>query len=106
MRIYILALATGAALALASPAFAQMGLSAATGPGGAVPSQNQYQYLPNDHSLPQSYVKQVTALSYRTVELRAEDGGKLTPEHLASLQRELNQLKRQYHVTSSLRIRA
>jgi hypothetical protein len=106
MRIYTLALATGAALALASPAFAQMGLSVPMGPGGAVPSQNQYQYLPNDHSLPQSYVKKVTALSYRTLELRAEDGGKLTPEHRASLQHELDQLKREFRVTSSLRIKA
>jgi hypothetical protein len=106
MRTHIPALATGAALALAAPAHAQMGPMSPMGPGGTVPSQNQYQYLPNDHSLPQGFVKQVTALSYRTLELRAEDGGKLTPEHLASLQRELDQLKRQYHVTSSLRIRA
>jgi hypothetical protein len=104
MRIRVLALTAGAALALAAPAFAQMGLGAPLGPGSI--NQNTYQYIPNDRSLPQGYVKKVTALSYKTLELRAEDGGKLTPEHLASLQRELNAITRQYRVWADFRIKA
>jgi hypothetical protein len=104
MRICVVVLAAGAALALTAPAFAQMGLSPQIGPGST--NQNTYQYIPNDRSLPQGYVKKVTALSYKTLELRAEDGGKLTPEHLTSLQRELNALARQYRVRADFRIKA
>jgi hypothetical protein len=105
MRIFVLVLATGAALMLAAPVFAQ-----SSGPGAAQigpdSGTNNSQYLQEDRSLPQAYVKKVTALSYRTLELRAEDGGKLTPEHRASLQQELDQLKREYRVRTGLRIRA
>jgi hypothetical protein len=105
MRICVLALAAGAALALPTPGFSQM--AGYPGPQSFMDgSQNGHQYLPNDHALPQAYLKKVTALSYRTLELRAEDGGKLTPEHLASLQRELNALARQYRVRADFRIKA
>jgi hypothetical protein len=50
-------------------------------------------------------VKKITALSYRTLALRTEDGGKLTPEHLARLQRELTHLKREYRVVDDRRIK-
>jgi hypothetical protein len=104
MRIRTLALAAGSALALAAPAFAQMGNMAPMGPSSV--NQNRDQYLQEDRSLPQAYVKKVTALSYRTLEIKAEDGGRLTPEHAATLQRELDQLQRQYRVRADLRINA
>jgi hypothetical protein len=100
MRNLVFTLAAGAAITLSGPAFAQM---ASIGPGSG---KNNSQYLPEDRSLPSAYVKKVTALSYRTLELRSEDGGKLTPEHRAELQQELNQLKHDYHVGIELRIKA
>ncbi|THD68156.1 hypothetical protein [Phenylobacterium sp.] len=99
MRICVLALTAGAALALTTPAFAQMGL-------GSIPSQNQYQYIPDELGFPPGYVKQVTALSYRVLETKAEDGGRLTPEHAASLQQELDALNREFHVRPPFRIRS
>ena len=69
-------------------------------------SQASRQYNLNDHALPPAYVKKLTALSYRTLELRAEDGGRLTSEHRATLQHELDDLKREYHVWPELRIAA
>ena len=105
MRIRVLAFAGAVAIALATPAFAQMG--GYPGPQSYMDGrQASSQYNLNDHALPQAYVKKVTALSYRTLELRAEDGGTLTPEHLTTLQRELDGLKREYHVVAGLRIAA
>ena len=103
MRTQVLALAAGAAVAFSGPALAQMGGMMPMGPGSGT---NDAQYLQEDRSLPPAYVKQVTALSYRTLELRAEDGGKLTAEHRASLQRELDRLNREYRVRGDLRIKA
>jgi hypothetical protein len=97
MRICVLALAAGAALA--APAFAQMGL-------GSMPSQNQHQYVPDDRSFPPAYMKQVTALSYRVLEIKAEDGGRLTAEHAVALQRELDALNREFHVRPPFRVRS
>jgi hypothetical protein len=100
MRTDLLAHASAGTLILAAPACAQM---APIGPGSGM--QNQYQDLPDGNGLPPAYVKKITALSYRTLALRTEDGGKLTPEHLAGLQRELTHLKRKYRVVDDRRIK-
>ncbi len=105
MRTQILILMSAAALALAAPAFAQ-GSVAGGGQLGPGMGTNNSQYLQEDRGLPQAYVKQVTALSFRALELRAEDGGRLTSEHRTSLQRELDRLKREYRVRSDLRVKA
>ncbi len=49
-------------------------------------------------------MKKVTALSYRTLEIKAEDGGRLSPEHAAALQNELTLLQRQYRIRADFRI--
>jgi hypothetical protein len=108
MRIGVLALATGAVLALTAPAFAQMGSMGQMGQMslGGMPSLTPYQYGPGDQTLSRDYVKKVTALSYRVLALRAQDGGELTPEHLGGLRRELDQLKRRYHVVADFQVSA
>ena len=106
MRTSVLALAAGAALALTGPAFAQMMMGGYPGPTSSMDgSQAAYQYN-HERDLPAAYVKKLAALSDKILQMRAEDGGKLTPEHLDSLQHELVQLKRQYHVAADLRVRA
>ena len=103
MRICVLALATAAAVAAAAPAFAQLATAACIPSGmGSSSSDNSL----SGPIVSKFYVKKVTALSYKILEARAEDGGKLTPEHLASLQQELDQLNRQYDIRTSLRVRA
>ena len=103
MRLATFTLILAAALATAAPALAQM-MTAAPIPNGMGSSTSD-----NSVSGPivsKFYVKKVTALSYKILETRVEDGGQLTPEHLAGLQRELDQLNRQYGVRTSLRVRA
>jgi len=101
MRIKVFAPAAVVALALAGSAFAQM---APIGPGGV--NQSAYQYIPDGHAAPpEAFTKGLTALSYRTLAVRAEDGGKLTPAHQSDLQQELNQLARKYRVMVDYRIR-
>ncbi|THD64319.1 hypothetical protein [Phenylobacterium sp.] len=86
MRLRILALA---ATVLAAPASAQMSMGT---PGNYAPTQ----YLPDDRTPPPAYTKAFTALAEKVVHTRAADGGKLTPEHFASLQQELVALNRKY----------
>ena len=103
MRVCTIALATAAALALAAPAFAQVGTSVGDGFAGYV-NPSQPDAGPDSSSLPKSYMKKVTDLSYKVMEQRREDGGKLTPEHLASMQREFDRLNHQYGIRSSVRL--
>jgi hypothetical protein len=93
MRLSILALAAGASatLALAPPAFAQMTLGA---PGDYAPTQ----YLHDYPGPPPRYVRAFNALKSKVLETRAEDGGRLNPQHVASLQQELTALNDRYHV--------
>ena len=104
MGILIVTVATAAAQAAAAPASAQM----LTATGGTPSGEGQASAGSPSGSLGLSkfYLQKVTALSYRIVEVRAQDGGTLTPEHLASLQHEFNRLNRQYDVKTPFRVRA
>jgi hypothetical protein len=106
MRICVLALATCALLALSAPAFAQVALSplAPMDPGSE--NMSRAAYPQEDQGAPKAYQKKITAFSYRVLEQKAEDGGKLTPQHAAALQHELDQLNQQYGVRTKLRINA
>jgi hypothetical protein len=103
MRICVLALAAAAALATAAPAFAQLATAACVPNGMGSSSSNN---ASGSSPLSKTYLKKLTALSYKILEVRTEDGGKLAADHLASLQHELNRLNLQYDVRSSLRVRA
>lgn len=61
-------------------------------------NKNRNQYLQEDRSLPRAYLKKVTDLRCRTLAVKAEDGGRLSPEHAATLQNELTHLQRQYPI--------
>jgi hypothetical protein len=105
MRICLLALAAGAVLALSAPAFAQ-GLSpmAPMEPGSE--HMGKAAFPQEDQGVPKAYQKKITAFSYKVLEQKAEDGGKLTPEHAAALQHELDRLNQQYGVRTKLRVNA
>ncbi len=103
MRHGLFALATAAALALAAPAFAQLGTSVGEGFAGYV-NPSQPDAGPDGAGLPKSYMKKVTDLSFKVLEQRREDGGRLTPEHLAMLQRQFDRLNHSYGLRSSLRL--
>jgi hypothetical protein len=104
MRFATFTLVLAAGLAMAGVASAQMG-----GWEGAQGYTITQDLDPARPALrvgpPGAYLKRLTALSYKIVEQRAEDGGTLTPGHLTSLQRELSRLNRQYQVASSLLVR-
>jgi hypothetical protein len=104
MRICVLALAAGAVLALSAPAFAQVALSplAPMEPGSE--HMGRAAYAQEDQGVPKVYQKKITAFSYKVLEQKAEDGGKLTPDHAAGLQRELDRLNIQYGVRTKMRI--
>jgi hypothetical protein len=106
MRICLLALAAGAVLALSAPAFAQLPPSplATMDPGSE--NMSRAAYPQEDQVVPKAYQKKIAAFSYKVLEQKAEDGGKLTPEHAANLQHELNRLNQQYGVRTKLRINA
>jgi hypothetical protein len=105
MRLVTFTLILAAGLATAGAASAQMGGWEGTqgyeiGHTDPDPFNNSNSPAPS-----RAYIKKLTALSYKIVEQRAEDGGTLTSQHLTSLQRELNWLNHQYEVGSSLRVR-
>ncbi len=104
MRDRLFILAAGATLVMAVPSFAQM--ASMNGPGSSIDSASHSQNVPDDGRLPPDYVKKLTALSYKILAVRSQDGGKLSPQHLASLQHELSQLKREYRIGGGLRVSA
>jgi hypothetical protein len=97
MRLSVLALMSAAALAQAGGAQAQMMMGQqpaqahdqSTGPIAA-PLTKQDRYL----------IK-LSALRDKTIRTKAKDGGRLTPEHAASLQHELDDLNRQFGVPAA-----
>ena len=99
MRIRILALAVvSGLLAQAGGATAQSGMTL-TGqlPGEAPRPVTQTPPLPTQHD---RYVMKLANLRDRTIRTKAKDGGRLTPEHAAGLQRELDALNHQFGVTN------
>jgi hypothetical protein len=102
MRIRILALTIAAVLASAGAAAAQVtngtAVNAPEAPGQEG-SANQTLVGPSEAgSRHYRYLMKVETLREKVVETQAKDGGKLTPEHEASLKRELDKLNRTYGV--------
>jgi hypothetical protein len=96
MRAWLFAVVAGAALAQAGGALAQVQnysemqppLPVAVAAGPVVD-----QKLPV--KAPDPYVRKLVFLRDRVLYLKAKDGGRLTPEHAAALQRQLDELNRQ-----------
>ena len=110
MRIYVLALAAGATLALAGAAAAQTMVEvpmSTAAPTGSYQGQGAYDgpgspgRMARGMIIPDrryNYLMKVETLREKAVRTEARDGGRLSPEHAASLQHELDKLNRVYGV--------
>ena len=100
MRERVLALAVAAGLlAQAGSAAAQGDTMMMTAPQMAQPHDQWIGQppLPTRH---ERYLMKLASLRDKTLKTKAKDGGQLTPEHAAALQRELDQLNRQFGITA------
>jgi hypothetical protein len=98
MPVRILALAIAGALAQAGAAAAQDGMMMMN----QVPAQAHDQYtgqapMPTKHD---RYLMKLASLRQKTIRTKTKDGGQLTPEHATGLQRELDDLNKQFGVTT------
>ncbi|HEX3364451.1 hypothetical protein [Phenylobacterium sp.] len=93
MRLSALALVSAAALAQAGLAQAQGDMM--NQPVQAHDQQTVMPPLPTKHD---RYLMKLAALREKTIKTKARDGGQLTPEHSAALQRELDELNKQFGV--------
>ena len=103
MRTWLVVLIAGGALASAGGAFAQnvdnstysvMSAAPPTGQSYGVYGQPQ----PGADlraAIPDPYVRKLAFLKNKLMFLKAKDGGHLTPDHAAALQRELDALNRE-----------
>jgi hypothetical protein len=99
MRIQILAVAVvGGLLAQAGAAVAQSGMTLmGQAPSEAYRPVTQMAPMPTQHD---RYLMKLANLRDRTIRTKAKDGGQLTPDHAAGLQRELDALNHQFGVTA------
>jgi hypothetical protein len=93
MRTWLVALVAGGVLAQAGGALAQ-NYSEMSPPAPIAPGRGPAQD-PRLPAIPSPYVRKLAFLQNKLLVTTSKDGGRLTPEHAAALQRELDALNRQ-----------